>query len=330
MSLLQDFQNSVGSFDIAIIAATISILLGGILFGVGLGFGVRRLRLLGAEEIAQGIISAAMLGAIISFAALLSSATSSIVPAHNIPQCAQVEKPTSSPFSYYACFLSAYSSSFNRLAIHISRSSEIAGMVGTLNIKIAETSFAPFFALSSYSQQLSSLAFEMHSLSALAILELEVAFAIKDSALAFFLPAGLILRSFFATRKLGAAVMAIAVSAYLVYPLLFLHAFQSSKVLDASKEALEYTERFNQTFASIPLLDFDSPGQVKAKIGQMAQQDFSDALQPIFSTTLRAISLAKTDLIIYPLVSILVSAVAAIEFYRIFSATVFLSFIDSI
>ncbi len=80
MPLLQDFQLQTASFDIAIVAATISILLGGILFGAGLGFGLRRMRLLGLEEIGQGIISAAMVGALVAFVALLDATTSSMVP----------------------------------------------------------------------------------------------------------------------------------------------------------------------------------------------------------------------------------------------------------
>ncbi|MCX6769061.1 MAG: hypothetical protein NT051_00055, partial [Candidatus Micrarchaeota archaeon] len=70
---------ALASFDIAIMAATISILIGGILFGIGMGFGARRIRLLGSEELGQGIISAAMLGALISVSAVLDTATSSLV-----------------------------------------------------------------------------------------------------------------------------------------------------------------------------------------------------------------------------------------------------------
>lgn len=87
MALLQDFSSQTGSFDTAILAATISILLGGILFGVGLGFGLRRMRLFGAEEIGQGIISAAMAGAIFSFALLADATVSSMVPQGAVPSC---------------------------------------------------------------------------------------------------------------------------------------------------------------------------------------------------------------------------------------------------
>ena len=229
MPLLQEFSSQGAGFGIAIVAATISILIGGILFGVGLGFGLRRLRLLGAEELGQGIISAAMVGALFACVLLLDSTVSSLVPQGQLQACPGVASPTGSPFGYYTCNLQALSGSLRQLGSSLYRAADIAGFAGSLSVNAGVISAQPFFALQAASQQLSEAAQQAHSLSALAFFELELADAIRSSALIVFLPAGLILRTFFATRRLGAAAMATAISAYAVFPLLFLYTFGASQ-----------------------------------------------------------------------------------------------------
>ncbi len=330
MPFLQGASSQAGSFDIALVAATISILLGGILFGVGMGFGLRRIRLAGAEEVGQGIISAAMVGALISFTLLLDSLTPSLVPQGSVPQCPGVIAPTSSPFSYYECNLQALSDSLQSLGSSLSRSADISGFAGSLQVFAGEISAQPFFALQSASQQLSSAAQDSQVLSALSASELEIAGAVHACALSIFLPAGLVLRTFFATRRLGAAAMALAISAYMVYPLLFLHTFQISKANSSAQQAIGAASQFNAAFASLPLLDLEQTGAVRAKISEMASGDFPGRVQPLFPLSFRANSLARADLLLYPALALLLSAVAALEFYRLLCAPLFLPHFEPI
>lgn len=330
MSLLQDFSSQAGSFDIAIMAATISILLGGILFGVGIGFGLRRIRLLGAEEVGQGIISAAMVGALFSFTALIDSTVPSLVPSGPLPACSGIQNPAASPFSYYACNLQALSDSFASLGSSLSRSADISGFASSLAVDAGVVSAQPFFALRAASESLSEQARQAYSLSAIAYLELELSMFISSSALAVFLPVGLVLRTFFATRRLGAAAIAIAVAAYMVFPLLFLHAFSASMSNAAALQSAEASSLFNSQFASLPLLDLDQTGAARQKISEMSSGDFGGKVQALFPLSFRAVALAQADLIFYPLLSLAVSAVAAIEFYRMLCAPIFLPYFDSV
>ncbi|MCX8174628.1 MAG: hypothetical protein N3E51_00270 [Candidatus Micrarchaeota archaeon] len=317
-------------FSLAIVAATISILIGGILFGAGLGFGIRRLRLLGAEEVGQGIISAAMVGAFAAFVLLLDSAVASLVPQSGLPICPSVEKPAGSPYGFYACHLHARSFSLSELSSALSRSADIAGMASSLRVDAGVISAQPFFALQAASQKLSELSFLAGLLSALAFLELEAGLMMRLAAMSIFLPAGLILRSFFATRKLGAAAMAIAISAYAVYPLLFLWGFGASKTLAETAQASLVSEEFNSDFAAIPLLELDDTGAVRSQISQMAEGDFGGKVQLLFAPALRAAWLACLDLAVFPAVSAAISLVAAIELYRLFSAPIFFSYFGAI
>lgn len=320
----------LASFDLAIVAATISILAGGILFGTGIGFGLRRLKLLGVEEIGQGIISAAMVGALIAFSALLDSSVSSLVPSAGLPTCPQIASPSSSPYSFYACHLSSLSGAYQSLSSQLYRSSDIAGFAGSLVVDASVVSVQPFFALQETSRQLSGAASSALAASSLAAFEAELARLVLSSALAVFLPAGLILRTFFATRKLGAAAMAIAISAYAVYPLLFLYTFQESRSGQSAQEALEASSAFNSDFASLPLLELDRASSVRDKIGEMSGGDFPGKLQPVLSTAYRSHSLSYVDLVLLPLISLAISSVAAFELYHLISAPLALPYFSSI
>ena len=327
---LSEFASQSASYDLAIIAATISILIGGILYGVGLGFSLRRIRILGAEEIGQGIISAAMVGCLAVFVALLDSTVSAMVPSGSLPACIGIQTQSGSPYSYYECNLQALSDSFLQLSSQLSRSADITGFAASLKVSVGVISAQPFFALESVSKSLSEASQSAAQSSALAFFELELADAIRSSALLVFLPAGLLLRSFFATRKLGAAAMAVAIAAYAVFPLLFLYTFAISKTSAAASEAVGQSSQFNAEFASLPLTDLDKTGAVRGKINEMSQGDFGGRVQPLLPTSFRATSLAATDLLIYPLISLAISAVAALEFYSILSAPVFLPYFERI
>ncbi|MFA6907775.1 MAG: hypothetical protein WC263_03020 [Candidatus Micrarchaeia archaeon] len=329
MDSLSGMQTGSSNFDLAIIAATISILIGGILFGVGLGFGARRIRLVGAEEIGQGIISAAMLGCLISFALLLQSAFSSLsLPAP--PPCPQIASPQSSPHAYLSCNLAALEQSLRGLASLLFRASDITGFASSLQLSLGVVSAQPFFALQALSQQLSGASNLLYMASALSFLELELSNFIQASALAVFLPAGLLLRTFFATRKLGAAAMAIAIAAYAVYPLLFTYTFSVGGAQKELAAASQAASAFDGKFASLPLLELDETSAVKEKIDELSSGDFGAEAQPLLPSAMRALALSLADLAIYPLLALAVSIVASFELYRLLSAPIFLPYFSSV
>lgn len=322
MPSIYDIQQGSANFDLAITAATISILIGGLLFGVGLGFSIRRLKLLGAEEIGQGIISAAMLGGIVAFTAFLQT-TFSTIPLPNPPLCPQIQNPTASPHAYYACNLAALEGSLRNLSSLLFRASDIAGFVSSIQLSLGVVSAQPFFALRSISEQLSGASYLAQLASAIAFVEFEVLDFVSKSSLSIFLPAGLLLRTFFATRRLGAAAMAIAVSAFAVYPLLFTYTFSVSGSMAEISKATQELSEFNSQFASIPLTELDETSAVRSKIKELSEGDFGAKVQPLLPLSNRAVLLSLIDLLLFPLLSLAVSAVAAYEFYRLFSAPVF-------
>ena len=333
MTLLEELNAHSGSYDIAIIAATISILIGGILFGVGLGFSIRRLRMLGAEEVGQGILSAAMVGALFAFTVLINTTVPSLVPpvpSGICPITQQSENPSAMPYSYYMCNLEALQNSFGSLSQSLARSSDIAGFASSIKLDVGVVAAQPFFALQSASQDLHSASQQAAWMSALAFFEFSLADIVRSSALVLFLPAGLILRTFFATRKLGAAAMALSISAFVIYPLLFLHTFTVSTAMPAANNATAASSKFNSDYASIPTMPLDDTSSVKNAIDSMSQHKFADQVQSLFPQSFQAISLVASDLVVFPLASLIISLVCALELYRLLSAPIFLPYFEAI
>lgn len=322
------FFNFAGDLSFAITAATISVLIGGILFGVGIGFGFRRMRIFGAEEIAQGIISSAMVGALAVLIAAINGLFPYDLSQEMNPQCIEFNNITSMPFSYYVCNLDLISKSSNQLGLSLSRSANIAGFASSLDISIGVISVSPFFSLKSASETLSESSVHAYQISSIAFFESELAKSISFASLIIFLPIGLVLRTFFVTRKLGAAAMAISISAYVIYPLVFLFVFNYSPTLSLLSEAIKYSEDFNAKFASIPLMEIDETSGVKDAIDEMAGKDFSGQIQPIFPISYSALSMANADLIFYPAISIIITAISALEIYGFLSAQIFVPYIE--
>lgn len=318
------------SYALAMAAATISILLGGILLGAGIALRSSRVRLFGQEEIAQGIVSAIMVGGIVAFAALLNTAASSMAQASPPRNCPGSQNITGSPFGYYECGLEEVALSYSRLSSALLQSSVITGFASSLKISAGTVSAQPFFALEEASRSLFSQSSGANSIQSMAHSQRLLADAARSSSLLIFLPIGILLRSFFATRKLGAAAIALAVSVHMVYPMLFLYTFAHSTASPAAGQAAAAAESFNSQFASLPLLELDDTGGVKRAMDGMSEGDFGGKLQPILSSAAIANSLSYADLAIFPIVSLIVTGVAALELYRLFSAQIFLLYFSEI
>lgn len=330
MDALSGFSPNSATFDLAIMAATISILLGGISFGLGLGLQNMRIRLFGQEELAQGIVSAAMVGGIFAFYSILNAAALSAVPQASLPSCPRSQGITSSPFGFYECHLEALSNSYSSESSALSQSALIAGFASSLKITNGNVSSQPFFALEEASRSLSAQSGKSNEISALSYSSLELAGLARSSALALFLPIGLLLRTFFATRKLGAAAMAISVSAFMVYPLLFMHTFPASKALSASIAATKASNGFNNAFSGVTLLELGDASGAQSQASALSSNGFPGKASSLLQSSANANALPAADLFVFPLVSALVSLVAALELYSIFSMRIFVPYLDSV
>ena len=124
--------------------------------------------------------------------------------------------------------------------------------------------------------------------------------------------------------------MALAISSYVVFPLLFLYTFTVSGTAASAAEAISAADSFNEKFSFIPSLELGDTSAVRDTIQQMSGGDFSSEVQPLFPLSARALSLANSDLLIFPLLSLLISAVCALELYRLLSAPIFLPYFEAI
>ena len=124
--------------------------------------------------------------------------------------------------------------------------------------------------------------------------------------------------------------MAIAISAYAVYPLLFTYTFSVSNTQKEIASASQAASEFDSKFTSLPMLELDETSAVKEKMDELSSGDFGAQAQPLLPSAMRALSLSIADLLIYPLLALVVSTIAALELYRLLSAPIFLPYFSSV
>jgi hypothetical protein len=316
--LLEELASpSSSAYAIATALLTISILLSGMAIGIGKALGNRKLEGIGKEELTQAIISAAIFGAIVVIAATTEAAAASLVPDFSAQSlCPSLGHASDSPAFYAQCNYVSLLSDSEALLSSAMKSQNILGFLSKLGLELGAVSAQPFFGLQYAAESLNSLLSNLALL--ISMLSLQASFLGFAIATAFpiFLPAGLILRMFFATRKLGAAAMALAVAFYIIYPLVFLAAIpalsgDSSLVVSARQEF----DQFNSKYSSVPMMDLQKENVVVQKINELSQQDLVGEASQLVRSLSRAISALAMLALVLPLLGLATALAGASALY---------------
>ena len=92
-------------------------------------------------------------------------------------------------------------------------------VLSKLSVNIVIVDVTPLAGFSSIVQVFNSVLQSLFFLGILVQIEIALLQFINSTALSIFLPVGAVLRTFFGTRKLGGALIALAVGMYIVFPL---------------------------------------------------------------------------------------------------------------
>jgi hypothetical protein len=152
------------------------------------------------------------------------------------------------------------------------------------------------------------------------------------TALTVFLPLGLVLRCFFATRKVGGALISIAVGLYLVFPLaLSLNALVSQQLGEDTLAPL--MDVFSQAEQLSLWENFQNPGDLVTPDNWTAYiSEFNGAAQslvsavanlPVILTT--AVYTLLVQIVFLPLISIAITLIAIKELAGLFGSELNLS-----
>lgn len=245
--------------DIALAVVVISIILSGIAIGIGRGFGYKKIERFGLEELGQAIINAALVGAIVGVIALISSITASFIDT----TCAD-----GNPIGELECALNSLGKDTFLLFQETSRALELLGYYQTLTLDFGFFSLQPLSHLQSIIGIFSDQTTQLQFLLMLSYLQFTLAAFVKEQAFAYLLSAGLVFRAFFATRKLGAFLLALFLGLYIFYPLLvLLFPVPDAELASAVEELKGFNE--NPFYATPPILDLNDNLAIAEKLDAM-------------------------------------------------------------
>ncbi|MBI5224178.1 hypothetical protein HY990_07200 [Candidatus Micrarchaeota archaeon] len=245
---------------IAITVVTASIILAGILIGLGRSFGYKKIELFGIEELAQSVINAAIIGAFAALVAMISGLGSTIT----INACS-----TGSLLSQLSCSLSSASLGIGTFSSSLFQMLLTLGYYQDLILNFSAFSIAPFGNLDSISHILRSQMDMSNFISLLFAINVAISDFISNNALSLLFPSGLILRTFFASRRLGGMLIAIAVGAVLFYPTFILIFPNPAPELNNATMAMNAFNN-NSYFAPVPIVDLNNNYAIAAKIDIMS------------------------------------------------------------
>ncbi len=248
------------------LAMLATILLGGILMGMGIAFRIKKLELAGREEIVQAIMTGIIVGAFVVFAAEAGAASGECgLPGGN-----------TAFINSYSCSLGNASATIGQASMLTLKASHALGYFSSIVLEFTSTRIQPFQSLKNSAELLGT---ENAALAAINISIAVQSIVVQQGgrlALEALVPLGLVFRSIFLTRKLGAALIAIGIGIFLIYPLVqsaFLAGF-TGQGQQSIAEKLIVMDGFVQKYYSPNYIDINREAYLLGEIEAMSVDDF--------------------------------------------------------
>ncbi len=323
-------------YEIAVSTVAIMISIGGIVLGIGYGIDDRRLKSFGKDELLQSFINAIIIGALFTF---FSPNGLGISLVNSVVQSSNIEASCSGFMSdnYAICFADNYlvgvqpvgiggarypsllDASFTLLA-PLTGSYLLLGVISATELNLG---FASFSFSSILSPVMSEESFII-KLITFGIIDLYTQSALLSVvslvAIPLLLPVGIVLRTFYLTRKIGGTIIAIAIGLFAVYPLTYLLDAQITANYSTSLGANAFTA-FNLNSQSIQeqILSAGSSSISTNSITNFGSgllssltnvaSSFTDVLRQVMA----AISVLIIEVFFFPLFSLIITIVSIRE-----------------
>ena len=246
----------LAGMGIAVIVVTASIVLAGILIGLGRAFSYKRVEYFGIEELIQSIINAAIIGSVAAIISFVGAVSSSVVT----DACTE-----GNIVDQLLCTLGLINTSLFALFQELASILNLLGYYQSLSLDFGVFSISPFLNLSSISNVLSLQLLMLNILMILIGLNVQIALFIKQNVLALMFPVGLVLRTLFATRKVGGFLIALALGLYIFYPT-FVLVFPNPQA--GINESTQVMQNFtnNSYYAAMPIIDLNDNYAIAGKL----------------------------------------------------------------
>jgi len=300
--------------DLALAGTVVSfsIILSGILIGLGKTLNSKRLEHFGTEELIQSVINAALVGAYTAILAAATEISKSIVTGSVCNTGDAIEN--------LQCIYSNLSVDIFNLLTKVISLNQIVSYYQTLTLEFSTFSIQPMSGLSSITSILTGQILTLQALLTFAQLQVQLLGFFAPQLLTFFLPVGLIFRSFFSTRKLGGFLIAISIGAYLFYPA-FILIFPVPILNDTVANLTNLTNK--SLYTTMPILDMNDNYAIAGKLDNMTAGDFTGDLTLATQQISKSISALSMFVLIAPLFSLIITVIFIKEVTDIFGGEFF-------
>lgn len=316
---------------LAVNAIVVGILLAGLALGIGQAMRSRRIWAWGVEELAQAIINAALLGALLSYVASVDTISYSFADAASA--CSTSALPqnySNAPLQYSLCSLSTLQNSTSATISSLSALSYKLGYLSGLEISADVVNIRPFAQFGSLSSTYSQWAGDFALLLSSAFALSQFLSLLAQSAVQLFLPVGLLLRMFFATRKLGGAIMAATIGFYIVFPLAYSSLANPGAALGAADAAGSEISRTLSYMDAVPIVDLGKPGSVYSLLSSLSGGQLPAASTAPYPALASLRASLELSLLFYPLICLAITAVAIRELYLVLGSELNISLFEMI
>ena len=302
-------------------------MLAGIAVGVGKALQNRRIEHWGRDELLQAFINAAIVGALIGLIAILNSAVASLVPASTGLVCPMTGNATTA-IGFAQCYIEDLSNKVFDISSLLLEVNAIVGFITSIGVSFIIT-VNPFSGLSPIGSVLGTIIETLYLFYTALQAQYSLLYFIGAAALTTFLPVGLVLRCFFPTRRLGGALIAMAIGMYVVFPLTFVLDYQSVSAMNQhiadSQTALD---TFKTNFSYVMGIDLGSSGAAQSLVSGLTSNGIYDAINGL----VKALTAVQADLVvqvlILPLVGLIITAISMRELAAILGSEIGLGGFD--
>jgi hypothetical protein len=246
--------------EVAVQVVFASVILAGMMWGVGRAFGYKRLELFGFEEFIQSIINSAIIGSFAAIIELVGVVSSTAVS----ETCSE-----GNVITQLSCTLGSLNNSLFLLFQELIRVLNILGYYQSISLDFGAFLISPFVNLGSVSSLLSLQLLAVNLIMILVVLNSQIASFIGQNALGLLFPIGLVLRTFFATRRVGGFLIALAVGLFIFYPA-FTLVFPNPEPEVQNATALMENFTNNTFYATVPVIDLNDNYAIAGKIDVMS------------------------------------------------------------
>ena len=260
-------------FSIAVYVIGIMLAIAGISLGIGYAANKRSLKEFGKEEIYQSVINGVLVGSMLilfSQNGIVNSMINQITfynstsitcqsyMSGNAALCLAYDYLSGSGYTYAGIFHQSILSSVTTLIVDLLGLNTILGVIGSISINLVVVNISLGSVVNPLISQIMYFVRILTTILTGVLVQSSILIFISLTATTIILPAGLILRSFYPTRKLGGFLIALTIGLYVVLPLSYVmnamiansysQTLSNSSIISLTSSA----SSFKNTLSSIP------------------------------------------------------------------------------